>query len=650
METPKVLFHPAGTYVAKFCVEHFKVENLTKSQNVVLHVIELLKKTLHGLKNDDIKDICEYLLSIMTTSKTNIQKNCFDILDHLFSSKSPNLSQDLIGKLIAALYDYRPERTDINLTLAWLNVMKHGHISLTSFNATKSILELPRFITICTGDIWKTDFLQIATGVYHTIKELFEECIAPGLLTDAHVQLHTKPITRIISEVAKCLNEPFGFVSQQVVGVFQTIFETCGSHFGSVLQPALNQIASRYDETASKQIQIENTVRAAVSTMGPEAALTAVPLTNASKEVDITRLWVLQVLKKGIRCSSFEFFYRHILSLANECHKQWKEHQTAGNLAAARTNELFYIQLWDLFPAFCDQPRDMHQFKSIAKTLGETLKDRVEVRSAVFNGFLKLLENDDEETKKQLARFAPNYLDIFFNIYVAKPSGSEEHSSRTDVMKVIVEYLKIAPKNVVTDLFKSVRDRYKAKERVESVLQKVQDLNQSVQRSSDETQIDEAEAKKIKNAVDLLKNTIQENALGGEYVEENADEVREMLLTVPVKRLQQLFKNVQQFIEPFTYQALFELLIVLSVYLSGDDLNDLFVEYIEPTLRNAKMGGVTKLIKERQTKSYDLLRNILSSDHDGCQQFVSANSLKIQKALLNTLQNRKDNSQDVRLT
>lgn len=514
-ESLQILFHPAGTYVARFCMEQFNVENLTKSQNVVLYTIELLKKTLSRFKNEDIKEICEYLLSIMVTSKTNIQKNCFETLHYLFQSKSPNLSQDLVGKLIAAAYDYQPEQTDVNLTLAWLNVMKRGHICFRSFNVTKCLTELPRFITIFVGNVWKSDNLTIATGVYHAIKELFEECIAPGLTTNAYVNLHRKPIIRIITDLAKCLNEPFGFISQQIVGVFQTIFEICGRDFSDILQPVLNQIAARYDETASKQIQIENVLRSAISTMGPEAAFIAVPIIDANGDLNISRLWVLQALKKAISGSTLEYFYRKILPIANKCYEQWKHHQTEGNLAAARTNELFYIQLWDLFPSFCEQPKDLNKFGSIAKMLGDVLKNRIEIRVAVFDGLMKLLQSANDEAKAQLSKFARNYLNILLNIFTKRPTGMEEHTAHTNALNVIVEYLKISPNDVLTELYNSVRHEYKTKERIETVLQKVQDLNRTIHRSSEnENLIGTEGAKKIQKAYDMLKNIIQENAMG----------------------------------------------------------------------------------------------------------------------------------------
>lgn len=642
-ETPKAKFHPAGTYVAKFCIEQFKMENVNKSQTVILYAIEMIKKTLSHLKNDDIKEICEYLLSIMVTSKTTIQRNCFDTLDQLFGSKSPNLSQDLLGKLIAAIYDYRPERTDVNLTLAWINVLKHGHICLTSFNIGKCLIELPRFITIMANDVWKSENLQIATGAYHTIKELLDECVRPGLNADASGNAHRKPVTKIINELMKCLNEPFGHVAQQIVGVFQTVFEVCGGIFATELQPALNQITARYDDTATKQIQIENAVKAAISTMGPQAALTAVPLTDSQGNVIITRLWVLQALKKAIQKSSFEFFYRKILPMANQCFDNWKKFQAENNLASARSNELFYIQLWDLFPSFCNEPKDLDKFRLIAKTLGDTMKNRIEVRMAIFDGLKKLLQNGAENSKSQLAALSKNFLNILLNIYTKKPNGSEEHTSRMSAMEVIQEYLKITSKDVLMEIFNSVKDEYKEKERIEMILHKLQELNNGIDRTDEEDVNDNT-------AITTVKNLLEGNPMALANIENKSEEISALLKSISKKRLQGMFKSTHNQLNSFTFQAYFELLVVLAIYQSAKELNELFTDYIEPTLRNAKKGGVTHLIKERQAKSYELLENILESENPGCKHFVGEHLLAIQKVLLNTLQNRKAGSQDARLT
>lgn len=584
---PPPQVHPAGIYLARFVIDQFKLQqNIAKSQTILMHSIELLKKTMSNLSNDDIKNICGYLLPIMVTSKVTVQKMCFDTLYQLFGSKSPNLSQDLCSQLIAAIYDYRPERSDVQLTLAWLNVIKLGHVCLTSFNADKCVKELPRLIRICAGDIWKSDEVHIATGAYHAIRELFEECVRPACATLALATQHKQPIIKIITEVNKCLQEPFGHVAQQVVGAYETIFDVCGRYFSPTLQTALNQIASRYGEAASKQIQIENAFRAAVATMGPKAAIEAAPLVDGHGDVIITRLWVLQALKKSIQQSSFGYFNDEILPLAKKCFEKWHESQKNGNLAAARSNELFFIQLWDLFPSFCNQPTDMREMfelnktKEFAKKLGIALKERPEIRVAICDGFNKLLSEGTDETKECLKTFAPNYLNVLFKIYTTKPDQSEDHTSRTQALQVIVAYLKVTEKKTINELFDSVHGEYKKK--------------------------DEQQEAKESNKINKL----------------NA----------------------------FQCEAFFELLQIISVYQSPERLTKLFEEYIEPTLRNAKSGGVSTMVKQRQAKSYEMLKNILESDNGGCKAFVAQHLLKIQGTLLHTLQNRKSSSQDMRLT
>lgn len=211
--------------------------------------------------------------------------------------------------------------------------------------------------------------------------------------------------------------------------------------------------------------------------------------------------------------------------------------------------------------------------------------------------------------------------------------------------------MKICGKDVLNELFNSVQYQYRTKERVETALHRIQEMNGKLNRNAgDDNELGEANKQKIQEAYDLLKNIIQENSMALEYIDEHGDEINELLNLIPASRLQQLFKSSTQLIGTFGFQAYFDLILVLAVYQSDEQLKQLFSEYIEPTLRNAKKGGVTPTIKERQAKSYEMLRNILQSQNVGCQRFVATHLLEIQKTLLNTLQNRKDTSQDIRLT
>lgn len=650
--TSKILYHPAGGYVAKFCIEQFKAGNLVKSQTVVLHTLALLRDTLNGLREDDIKDICERLLSIMTASKVLIQTNCFHTIHSLFASKTPNLSASLVAKLIAAIYDYRPERSDVRQTLAWLTVLKEGHICLASFDLAKCITALPRFVEIVAGDIWMSENHQIASGASNALKDILLECIGPACVTEHSANVHRKPIVSVLNSIAKGLTAPFGAVSQQVVLLYATVFEVAGRWFRETLQGSLNAITARYDGEVSSRPQIERTLEAAIKTMGPEATLKAVPLRDEKGTVNIEHSWILPLLREAINRSSFRYFYEHILPLANQCLENWKLHKKQENMALARTNELLYCQLWGLFPGFCREPIDILEFGAIARTLGESLKSQIDTRLPILDGLYELLQNEDDEFKRQLGRYAKNFLNILLNIYVTKPSGSYENDIRTKVMEVIPAYLKVTPEKVLVELFVAAKTNFKAKERIEIILEKIQKLNQALDRSAEEDRkYDAGERVRIQEAYDVLESLLRgENALGVEYVEENGEEIENYLRVVPEKRLQQLFKNTKAHNGPFVYEACFDIVVCLALYQSNEQLKELFDDYIAPTLKNAKKGGITRSIKERQLKSYELLKNILLSENAGCQAFVAAHVKEIHKVLLGTVLESKNNAKVMQLT
>lgn len=645
-----VPYHPASSLLTKFCLAQFKPENVTKSHAVVLHTLSLLKDTIYGLKGDDIREICENLLSIMTAAKVIVQTNCFQILHSLFASKSKNLTSSLIGKLIAAVYDYRPDRSDMRQTLAWLAVLKEGHICLGSFDLTMCINALPRFIDICAGDIWMSDNSQIAAGVSNTIKELLLDCVKPCCESEQTALAHKKPINRIINAISGALSAPFGHVSQQVLLVFKSAFEVAGVHFKDVLQKPLNAIAARYDENASSRVQIEHTIAAAISTMGPDAALQAVSLVDDKGALKLSSTWVLPLLRESIDRSSLTYFSQHIIPLANSCQENWKRYKTEENIALAHTYELLYCQLWGLFPGFCRNPTDINKFGTIAKTLGDALQSKVEIRMPILDGLKELLSNANDECKQQLKKFSKNFLKRLLNIYSTKPTGSYENDIRANAMEVIREYLKITPKETFVELFETAKSKFKSMELIETVSTKIQKLNESLERDSESEEMQTDDGHSSQEAYDVLQNLLRgENALGVEYVNGNEEEIKEYLKQVPPKRLNQLFKNVKTSLSAFAYEAYFDILECLAVYQPVDQLKELFDEYISLTLRNAKTGGITHLIKERQLKSYKLLQNILLSENDGCVKFVTQHKKEIQKVLLATMQNRKNACHATRL-
>lgn len=336
----QIISHPASGRVAKFCAKQFRPENIANAQTLVLHTLGLLRDTLNGFKCDDIKMICEHLLSIMTATNVMIRTACFHTMHALFQSKTKNLTAILTGKLISAIYDYRPERTDIRQTLAWITVLKEAHICLASYDISMCIQSLPKFIEICATDLWMSERNEIVANISNSIKELYIECIQPGCETKQLADKHFAPISKTIASVTKALSAPFGQVSIQVILVYSTIFETTGKFFGEILQEPLTIIAARYDVDSSFRLQIEHAVLSAIRSMGPDIVLQAIPLTDEHGIVTIDRSWLLPLLREAISESTIEYFTDNILKLAAQCNKKWHDYKSTNNMPLAHTYEL----------------------------------------------------------------------------------------------------------------------------------------------------------------------------------------------------------------------------------------------------------------------------------------------------------------------
>lgn len=457
--------HPMSSKLTRFCVDKFNVENLANLQTVVLHTLGLLQTVIGVIKAEDLKVICEQLLSIMTASNVLIRTNCFQTLHALFSSERNNLNAMLLGKLITALYDYQPDVMDSGQTLAWLTVLKQGQVCLAKQDLLLCSKGLVKFIDIITGQLWNTSVAEVANGCSNAVRELLHDCVAPCTVDAETAAIHRPFIVKVIESINKTLTgAAFTNNSQPLLVCLKHLFAICGKHFAVQLNEPLAVLGSIYDTQSSMRVQIEHVVAAAIESMGPEAVLDAIPLTESDGVMSLNRSWILPLLRESIRESSFEYFTNNVLKLAVQCRQKWEKYSKDGNVPIAHTYELLCCQLWGLFPGFCRSPRDPHNLKYIAQLLGKVLVENAELRSPVLDGLLQLCTEPSESVSGELAKFAKNFMPILLNLYTTKPNTTYEAEQRETILAVIKAYLVIAPQVVRDQLFEKALLQLQAEE------------------------------------------------------------------------------------------------------------------------------------------------------------------------------------------
>lgn len=464
LDPPKIV-HPASSRVAKFCVDQFKPEIINNNQTLLLHVLGLLQTVLPGFHKDDIKIISEHLLSIMTSGNMLVRTNCFQTFHALFNSKCHNLTPQLVGRLVSALYEYRPDRTDFRQVLAWVTVIKQAHIKMVELSQQVCIQSLPRFFETCINDLWLSDKIEVVSGTSNALKEILEECVKPVCATeDDPAPESRQPVKRIIKTLTKALAAPFGATSTHILVICGVAFEAMGKHFGDELEEIVTILGMRYDEQSAHRVHIEHAVLASISTMDTERVLACIPLTESNGSMSVKRSWILPLLREGLQNSSLEFFNRYIIKLAFQCYTKWQALKEKDKKSEAHIYELLCCQLWGLFPGFCRQPKDLHNFKLVAKTLGTVLNENPDLRPPVLDGFKELLSNlETDEDKAIFGKYAQNYMTRFFNIYTTKPTTTYENEIRTSAFEVAKLYLKATPKTVLNALFESAIEQMNSK-------------------------------------------------------------------------------------------------------------------------------------------------------------------------------------------
>lgn len=585
VEAPKIV-HPASSRVAKFSIDQFKPETINNNQTLLLHVLGLLQTVLSGFHKDDIKAISEHLLSIMTSSNMMVRTNCFQTFHALFNSTTNNLTSQLVGRLVSALYEYRPDRSDFRQVLAWMMVMKQAHIKLAQLSFQVCIQALPRFFETCINDLWLSDKAEVVSGTSNALKEILEECVKPLCANDEEPSPeHRQSIKKIIKTLTKALAVPFGATSSHILVICGVAFEAMGRHFGEDLEEALTILGMRYDEQSANRVHIEHAVLSAIASMDTELVLTCIPLTEANNNMSVKRSWILPLLREGLQKSSLEYFNRFIIKLAYQCYVKWQTFKESDKKTEAHIYELLCCQLWGLFPGFCRQPKDLHNFKLIAKTLGTVLNENPDLRPPVLDGFKELLSNIHSEEDRQIfSKYAQNYMTRFFNIYTTKPSTAYENEIRVSAFEVAKLYMKVTPKEVLNSLFEAA----------------IEQMNSKAPGSF---------------MYDMLFDIVESMTLFQSH-----DKIKELFNSYIVATLAKDKKEKKQ-----------------------DDAEKEMKEESVEKLKDLSL-------KRRLKKAYKLLSDVMVSENDGCQEFVLAELGNIEKVLTSTNFKVSDDTQVARLT
>ncbi|KAI8486218.1 pre-rRNA processing protein [Branchiostoma belcheri] len=453
--------HPAASATAKFCIQQMEECGGGGEAKQTMYILGLLENILPILPLANVKSICETILKVMTLGNVLVTSVSMKTLHAFFRAQPKHLSPELNAQIISALFDYQPGENDVQPTQAWLTLMQAAHVNLAGLNDQLCLSHLPRMFN-ASMECLLSEKPAVVSSAAETMKNLLKKCVEPYADRIA-LSVNNAPsgsqthVHKIFGCVEAGLQYRFHAAWGKVIQVLAVFFEVLGKRCHSLMKRCLASLADlRGSHKFPHTQEVDRAVGVALRAMGPRVVLEAVPLQikgDESDDINFPRSWLLPVLRDHVRDTELGFFVKYFLPLAAQLRTRALELQQEGKSVLSKAYDTLQHQIWSALPGFCTRPTDLAQsFKGIARILGSAITDRPDLRNMVLLALRTLLSKstDSEENRKELGRFAKNYLPILFNIYTTEPK--EGDPTVLPVLATVKSYLTVAPAQLVHEL------------------------------------------------------------------------------------------------------------------------------------------------------------------------------------------------------
>ncbi|NXL41160.1 RRP12 protein, partial [Podilymbus podiceps] len=479
--------HPAAPSTAKFCVQEIEKAGGTKEATTTLHILALLRDLLPCFPAAVVKTCCETLLRVMTLSHVLVTACAMQAFHSLFSAQASVacLPAELNAQIITALYDYVPSVNDLQPLLTWLSTMERAHVNLGRLQKDLCWAHLPRLFS-ATMNCFLSPHSQVVSAAAQTLETLLSECIAPHMdelgTISASAPAPATYLCKMFRSVEEGLTYRFHAAWDEVLRVLEVFFETCGKQCHPIMRKCLQSLCDlRLSPHFPYTTEVDQAVGAAVSTMGPEVLLEAVPLEIDGKEetLDFPRSWLLPVLRDYVQGARLGFFTSYFLPLAATLKSRALEFTQAGKSVEAKIYDTLQWQVWTLLPGFCTHPTDvLGAFKGLARTLGMAISERPDLRPTVCQALRTLIHKgcETDAERAEVGRFAKNFLPILFNVYSQPEEDGGSSTQRRSVLDTVRAYLTITDPQMVCGFLQKASEKLTSPESSEFARLSILDL------------------------------------------------------------------------------------------------------------------------------------------------------------------------------
>ncbi|XP_024982279.1 RRP12-like protein isoform X1 [Cynara cardunculus var. scolymus] len=496
--------------VASRSADESKDDSLSKCEHLeVLHMLNLLKFLVPYLPSKVISKAVVELQKAISVRFSALTRHTFDVMEEILRFLEVGSTIPDIVKIVATLASYisvrqNPVDTIFSASALLVNFLTKFQIGDSNkWNSHYSLV---------TGSI--TGLLTseaTATKASIIIKEMINDHIDVDILSSSKMMLadenyvdskESRILKSLCDMLLKVLSTNRGIPNEHTLAVISVLFLKLGKsshiYMGSILLKLASFMTVASGNTSDVK-HLQECLGSAVIAMGPEKLLEAIPIT-LDANLTCSNIWLIPILKDYVAGSSLGFFIECIVPLADS----FQEACQKVKMSVIREELQAHARgCWELLPAFCRYPHDMHQnFQSLAKLLISCLrKDSFMLETVALalqhlvkqnRSVLSADQGDVEVSKlpktsyskktatrniKALASCSEELLQAFTKLLVKVPL--EKHAFLKDTIECLAL---ITDSSAITKIFLSSLKRLKLNVSVDKVIDDKSSTNKNANR------------------------------------------------------------------------------------------------------------------------------------------------------------------------
>lgn len=476
--------HPIGSTTAKFCLTMMQ-NHSSETSTSTNYILNMLKLCLQHFREEYVKELCETLLSVMQLNDVILKTNSMQTLHGMFSSQPSveNLTPELNGKIIAALYEFQPSVNDVHVASAWLTLMEEAHANLTLIKSQDSdrLSSLPKFFgSIMT--FFASEHRQVSNAAVATLKSTTEKCVE----TDqdfAVEELESKNAESSLSKIFNLLESGMKYKYQpvwnRVLQILAYYFEKFGRRCSKLMVKCVVSLIDlkEADGRFPFMTDLNKAVGEAFKAMGPRVILDLAPLNLVHDgECSFPRGWLLPLMADYVQETELKYFISNLLPAAAQLKQKGMTCRAQNRVLEVKVYETLHKQIWALLPGFCTRPTDLKEsFKNIAKVLGTALMERTELRGKVLHALRTLITKSEQDNTQVIGQFSKNYMPILFNLYTS--DNEDCRALSVSILETMRSFLIITDVNLINTFATKVAEKLASEEESKEKRHHLMDLS-----------------------------------------------------------------------------------------------------------------------------------------------------------------------------